>query len=1334
MKLFRSKSQSSPSKQGRFSRMLSPTSKSDIQKTSPSKDGRGSGEPQTISYSSRTDFPPQPSPPSNQSPASYTPRHEREAEDAQDENTPSQVGTDVSAPFDERAMTRRLEDVESSFIPEQSIHSDAERFPFAEEPNTLRTAKSQTFFKWGPGYSLPRSPSMKAGSRVISEGFKPHGSPQEALEAQEAERTERMEGSREQSPVKEEEDEVDYGDTTLDSPTTAVAKRYGYGDDSVRQAEQQEAEISPFEPEGSEAGGTTALHDSQNTAPRRSDIQRALRHRHVSQQSYTSTTISDALSESTIGADYAIQTGGASAMKTEPRRPTRDEMLRLPSFGSVASSLSAGDEPTVMSHSAIRSSRLDADDEADSRQTSQYDMETPRPRRQNMPDPTDTVLAQHVRDVQVPETVARQYRASYQSTQSTERGISSTPHYGQSKSSLTLKEQNSKIDKLTKENFDLKLKIHFLSQALQDRSEEGVSDLISKNAQYQAELVRAKKDLASLRKQLRALEKQLAGQSRGSISTSRGTSTRATSQAESEDGSGSQPLTDPGELSRLRDRNFQLETENQKLVQVWQEVLNEEMDRRRAAEVKVQDLQRELDRYKEQRSPLRQLRLRRSQAKMDDEDESNSRSTSFANQDRQPSPSLGGTTVVDQLRQENVALRRDLDVQTDMLSSKNRERERLQQEVESLKLITRREESSRSSAGDSILERSISRQQLRQRPGSRASMSHIQITDVERDRYENIQANLRDENVTLKLRIQDLQSELYELEKIQVSQGDAAQALEEADKDIEYLTDAVKHLENVLQEKDNQINGLWTDLKERENENDSFRRELVSVSDSLNELTGGRDGSVDLVGNLQRELDGANTELEALEQTLHNITAAKERLEVQQESSQNEIAFLREEQENDKSKIGDLQITLGNVNMNLQNEIERLKQLERLEADTTQAREEGHQLRQALVAAESEASASADKIKELQNSLTAAHSGNNSREADTKDVSRLRRDLEDALAELNHANSTIREKDRLIVEREDLLDQMEAETKELEDELNKEKQARRRESGMPKENQRIAQLEQSRASEREQYAQLLKERNDVLHGLHTRLVNLCGPSWKSKNNVPSDTTLASRDLPRLHQSVQSAITSLEETITSFPARINDVEREIWGDFQTLDTALNSRIKRLDHVEKKVQRSAVAQPAESQAATAELTRLREDNKYLQKELRRSKQNTFELPGLPSGNETDSGALMTTQNGRNGDLLAQTGTSGSSNGGDANDQKWVMRLEEMNRRLRAEREGRLLDREGATRRLMDGQKEIDIMRKQLQRQGVRPGLSSVSTMSAQGAGSSTRVPPSEAGSVD
>jgi hypothetical protein len=74
---------------------------------------------------------------------------------------------------------------------------------------------------------------------------------------------------------------------------------------------------------------------------------------------------------------------------------------------------------------------------------------------------------------------------------------------------MTLKEQSSTIDRLSKENFDLKMRIHFLNEALNKRSEEGIKEMISENVELKSDKLKLQKDNQGLKRRIRDLEKQL---------------------------------------------------------------------------------------------------------------------------------------------------------------------------------------------------------------------------------------------------------------------------------------------------------------------------------------------------------------------------------------------------------------------------------------------------------------------------------------------------------------------------------------------------------------------------------------------------------------------------------------------------------------------------------------------------------------------------------------------------------------------------------------------------------------------------------------------------------
>ena len=226
--------------------------------------------------------------------------------------------------------------------------------------------------------------------------------------------------------------------------------------------------------------------------------------------------VSNADTEYSAG-DYALQTGGAipEDHSFSHGRP----LSRLPSLGSVVSAMSRDSEPnppplnrgnSVLA--SIRAERALENLEEEDKVSIASDPVTPRP-----PDmfefhaPTDTIITRHVQNIQVPDTVAKEYRQQNRPISPDKRPASSSNALtfgNRPGGNLTLKEQNSKIDKLTKENFDLKLKIHFLDQALQNRSEEGVKDMINKNVQFQTDLANERKENQSLRRKIRDLEKR----------------------------------------------------------------------------------------------------------------------------------------------------------------------------------------------------------------------------------------------------------------------------------------------------------------------------------------------------------------------------------------------------------------------------------------------------------------------------------------------------------------------------------------------------------------------------------------------------------------------------------------------------------------------------------------------------------------------------------------------------------------------------------------------------------------------------------------------------------
>lgn len=137
-----------------------------------------------------------------------------------------------------------------------------------------------------------------------------------------------------------------------------------------------------------------------------------------------------------------------------------------------------------------------------------FSEQTPKVSGRVVTAPTDTVIAQHVRDVHVPASVAREYRERHPPVSPEKKSEGRNSLAGRGKG-LTLKEQSSTIDRLQKENFDLKLKIHYLDKALNERSDEGVKQMISENVELKVGLATMEKQNRMLRRTVADLERRL---------------------------------------------------------------------------------------------------------------------------------------------------------------------------------------------------------------------------------------------------------------------------------------------------------------------------------------------------------------------------------------------------------------------------------------------------------------------------------------------------------------------------------------------------------------------------------------------------------------------------------------------------------------------------------------------------------------------------------------------------------------------------------------------------------------------------------------------------------
>ena len=466
--------------------------------------------------------------------------------------------------LDEKEMARKLMDVESSFLPEIS------------PAGPHGTSGADDTFAFGSPHLDARSgmASEKADTdRVRDRHYHPSQSPATPPESYQTPAPRRGEDtSPPVSPTGETPDHANTAslETMSSSPTAAAAartvsravsmasiggyetadeqspsKRNEQGDedasvdeDGTPRREEVPSRVSsragsptPTKPEFSQDGDDAANGDiddhDANTLRTRRKRPRVLNSRYASQRSsYSSrtsytTTSTEGASDVTLGAEYALQTGGAVPFSASSgsSRPNQ-ELSRSISLGSMASGISTqsdGEEKMRSVNSAL--DNLDplleeqvspSMDRVRRRENGNGSgLHTPRAQSTTLDTPTETVINERVRNIEVPASMARKYQDHNRSSSPDKRNGQATPSIGRAGKNLTLKEQSSTIDKLQKENFSLKLKITFLESALDRQSDEGVKAMISENVELRTLRYNQSKELREAKRLMRGLEQKL---------------------------------------------------------------------------------------------------------------------------------------------------------------------------------------------------------------------------------------------------------------------------------------------------------------------------------------------------------------------------------------------------------------------------------------------------------------------------------------------------------------------------------------------------------------------------------------------------------------------------------------------------------------------------------------------------------------------------------------------------------------------------------------------------------------------------------------------------------
>ncbi|KAG9733804.1 hypothetical protein KCU59_g11219, partial [Aureobasidium melanogenum] len=291
---------------------------------------------------------------------------------------------------------------------------------------------------------------------------------------------------------------------------------------------------------------------------------------------------------------------------------------------------------------------------------------------------------------------------------------------------------------------------------------------------------------------------------------------------------------------------------------------------------------------------------------------------------------------------------------------------------------------------------------------------------------------------------------------------------------------------------------------------------------------------------------------------------------------------------------------------------------------------------------------------------------------------------------------------------------------------------------------RALDLETARSQDRrkmlqleQQYRDQLVERNQLLFNLWTKLSNLCGNAWASHhssvNGEPTSIDSISRNLQPFTHNILSAIKTIETLMSNCKAQIRSVEKNLRKDYQVLEQNLDVRVKKMEFLERAVKeaQSAIEVQAQesaqlrsqqnmnrsSKTSIEEVAKLKQEIKILKAEIRFHKSAAEKTTGKDAAERKDTSNQLTPRASMANSLLRHHSSSAievlqgqnqppttAKNPSiviatppiQPSEQRWIHRLKELERRLKAEREGRLLDRKGARQRLEERDSQLEDLR--------------------------------------
>ena len=469
---------------------------------------------------------------------------------------------------------------------------------------------------------------------------------------------------------------------------------------------------------------------------------------------------------------------------------------------------------------------------------------------------------------------------------------------------LSLKEQENVIDKIEKENFGLKLKIHFLEEALRKAGPGFSEAALKENTELKVEKVQMQKELHRYRKTASSAEKEI-DQYRQQIT-----------QLERQPRGGASNE----ELNQLQDALHERESELKSLYQKLDEgdAQLEQMNKLRDAVTDLEHDLREKDRQVDEREDQNE-KLRRDVAERDDE---------ILELEEQLKDAKKRAEELNPQQWED-----EIDSARETISDLQADIKKLKHELEEAKEDQKQAESEKDRAvydlqelQDELANKSISTKGLNRQLEDKMTRLEEELEDLQQN-HEDLQQNheiLQQDRQEKIQAIERLQQRITELDQSAGSREKAIRAeleqaireRDDAERQLQSATTANGNAANMVSKLQAEVDRLETALETVTQERDMAKQQAQSAGNA-SQLVAQLQGEVN---RLQVELDHAikdrdtaeshnaaiGAQLDDFELSLRNKSDEKELLQIRHDALTSESSSLQKELSRAKETLEDL--------------------------------------------------------------------------------------------------------------------------------------------------------------------------------------------------------------------------------------------------------------------------------------------------------------------------------------------------------------------------------------------------------------------------------------------